>query len=110
MRLAHKMKSDKLSFGTAISKAWRVIRCKQAMKQKEVNFSFYQVAKKTTGLVMTNRRGTTNLDLIPVQFHPKKKVAGATPRKKNITQVKFFDLDKNGWRSFKADRYLAAVL
>ena len=113
MILAHKIKSDKLTFGKAISKAWKVIKVKKAMQQKEVNFSFYQKAKKDSpakGLVMTNRTGTTNLDLIPVQFHPKKKAVGATPRKKNVTQVKYFDFMRNGWRSFSAANYMAAVL
>lgn len=113
MKLAHKLKSDQLSFGKAISKAWRVVKMKKAMQATEVNFSYYQKAKNPNfkgQLVMTNRTGTTNLDLIPAQFHPKKKKEGAKPRKKNPTQIGYFDFMRMGWRSFSAKNYLAAVL
>lgn len=113
MRLAHKLKSDTLSFGATQTKAWKVVKVKAAMKEREVNFNFYQKAKNPNfkgQLVMTNRTGTTNLDLIPVEFHPKKKKEGAKPRKKNPTQIGYFDFMRMGWRSFSAKNYLSAVL
>ena len=112
MRLAHAMKSDTITFGQAITKAWAIIKMKKKMSESNepVNFNYMQKGKKVSGLVMTNRRGTTNLDLIPVKFHPKKKVAGAKPRKKNPTQIGYFDFMRMGWRSFSAKNYLSAVL
>lgn len=47
---------------------------------------------------------TTNLDLIPVEFHPKQKEPTAIS---NDKVVRVYDLENEGWRSFRFDNVLS---
>ena len=62
---------------------------KENLSKGEVTFTF----KKQNG-ELREMRGTTSLDLIPVEAHP---TPGGTP-KRGSTPV--YDLDAQGWRSF----------
>ena len=48
---------------------------------------------------------TRNNDLIPAEHHPKEVVLaeGQEPKPENTDIVKCFDLEANGWRSFRVD-------
>jgi hypothetical protein len=50
---------------------------------------------------------TTNLDLIPVEFHPKQRETPPTPNDKVVCA---YDLEHNGWRSFIADNVISFEL
>lgn len=54
-----------------------------------------------------NMECTTNLELIPVEFHPKQK---ETPLQPNDKVVCAYDLENNGWRSFIADNVISFEL
>jgi len=51
-----------------------------------------------------NMECTTNLDLIPVEFHPKQKESTVVP---NDKVIRVFDLENDGWRSFLADNVIS---
>lgn len=55
---------------------------------------------KTNGEERT-ARGTTNLDLVPQDQHP------ASSEEDYGQQVRYFDLDKAGWRSFVLERMVS---
>lgn len=64
---------------------------KKEMCERVVNFSFY---KKDGSIREAN--GTTNLNIIPEENHPK-----GTDKILSNEVVRFFDVDKDEWRSFK---------
>ncbi|AGN30176.1 hypothetical protein VPFG_00174 [Vibrio phage nt-1] len=71
------------------------------LKNGKVTFEF----EKADGSVKTVT-GTRNLDFIPAEFHPKDKplAEGEAPKEKTEKQKAtcgYFDLEANGWRSFK---------
>lgn len=51
-----------------------------------------------------NIQCTTNLELIPVQFHPKQKESAAAP---NDKVIRVYDLENDGWRSFLVDNVIS---
>ena len=64
---------------------------------------------KTDG---TERAMACTLDesIIPTEFAPKAKVEGEVERKKSVDAVAVFDLEKEGWRSFRWDSVKSVVI
>lgn len=64
---------------------------------------------KTDG---TERAMACTLDesIIPNEFAPKAKVEGEVERKKPTESVAVFDLEKEGWRSFRWDAIKTVVI
>lgn len=54
-----------------------------------------------------NMECTTNIDLIPIEFHPKQKESTLKPNDKVVC---VYDLENNGWRSFIADNVISFEL
>lgn len=52
-------------------------------------------------------RCTTNLALIPILHHPKKKIEDVEKSDKVITSYSVYDLDKLQWRSFVIENLIA---
>lgn len=50
-----------------------------------------------------NAFGTLNMDLIPDEFHPKGEIKLNEEVDFTASNLKYFDLDKNGWRSLPLD-------
>lgn len=46
---------------------------------------------------------TKNMDLIPTEYHPKPLVEGEEPKPPSDVVCSVFDLEANGWRSFRYD-------
>ena len=46
---------------------------------------------------------TKNMDLIPPEFHPKPLAEGEEPKPLSEVVCNVFDLESNGWRSFRFD-------
>jgi len=84
------------SIESAIIKALKVLAIKEGMKEGEVIFSFC----KTDGSKRI-ARGTTSLDLIPIEKHPK-----GSDRKRNPLQIYFYDVQANAAKSFLASNIL----
>lgn len=71
---------------------------KEALKSGVVNFKF----NKKDGTVR-EAKGTTNSELIP-----ETQLSNRTPRTytPNPNVVKYFDTEKEGWRSFNEDNFI----
>lgn len=73
-----------------------VIELKEKLQNGIVHFTY----KKKDGTMRT-AKGTTMLDLIPKENHPKGGVSN-----KPEDYVCYWDLDSNGWRSFKNTNFM----
>lgn len=82
------MKELKLKTKKAVKKT--IIR--QRLSEGHLNFAFI---KKDGSVRIAN--GTTNLDLIPQEFHPKGN------GKASDKVIAYFDTDKNAWRCLGAN-------
>ena len=74
---------------------------KRLLNEKTITFEYV----KKDGSVRT-AHGTTKLDVIPDEHHPK----GTGDNIANPDVVKYFDMDKDGWRSFIFDESTTKVL
>lgn len=72
---------------------------KKLLNEGEVKFQFTKKNGKTR-----DARGTTNLGLIPEANHPK-----GTGYTEPDDTVRFFDLDKNAWRSLCWDSFIGVA-
>lgn len=91
-QLAHIIKNAFESFGQALKQAWKVVKLKMRLATNSVVSFEY---KKKDGSIRS-AFGTKKSDL--VQTH----IKGTKKRKSSADTVKYFDLEKTAWRSFKA--------
>jgi hypothetical protein len=99
MRLAWEIRRQGIAFGEAIKKAWRTLRLKIQLGKTDEKGTWIAFEKEDGEI--RRALATRTLEHIPTQFHPKK-ADGAT----SGLVVKFFDILKDGWRSFRADRLI----
>jgi hypothetical protein len=92
MKLAWALYKKGLSFGEAQRKAWKVLKLKEAMKVGEVEFTFL----KKDGSIRP-AKGT-------LQINYQKKTNRTSP----IDVIAYFDIEKQSFRSFKAENLIAA--
>jgi hypothetical protein len=64
-----------------------------------VQVSFTKVDGTIRNMLCTN-----NFDLIPKEFHPK---TSEIPKTYNPNNVRVYDLENNGWRSFIGDKVIS---
>ena len=82
---------DGLTASDAFKLAWGIIKFKKRLRETVVDFSFI----KTDGSIR-KAKGTINLGSIPTEKHPKGNTNSC------LSNIPYFDLGANGWRSFKA--------
>lgn len=75
-------------------------RLREKLSQGETKFVF----KKKDGTIRP-AVGTTNLDLVPQDLHPKDMEGEYKP--KDESNVTFFDLEKLAWRTCKAENIIS---
>ena len=81
---------------SALLDAWNLEHLRTAMRVSVVRFSYV----KDNGDIR-EARGTLNFDLIPNQHIP------TGPRvEENYETFRYYDLDRQGWRSFKVINYI----
>ena len=85
------------SIESAIRKAYIVTGIKQGLKEGKVIFSFVK-----TDSTKRIAKGTNNLDMIPATKRP----TGSSTKKSNPLQVRYYDLEKQSFRSFLASNIL----
>lgn len=86
LTLAHQLRRTGLSFASAQRKAWKVIRLKHEMKNGEAEFTYTKKdgsKRRAVGTLQTNYERKTNRVYSPLY-------------------VRYFDLEKNGFRQFAA--------
>jgi len=74
---------------------------REKLQQGETNFVF----KKKDGS-RRKAKGTTNLDLVPKDLHPKDMDENYEGKPKNDALVTYFDLEKMSWRSCRVENIL----
>ena len=84
-----------LGFGYCLKTAWAVVRLRKMLHTGTVRFTY----QKTDGEV---REATGTL--CPELFEYARKTDGT--KVESVTLVKYFDMDKNAFRSFRAERLL----
>lgn len=96
LTLAHAIRRQNsfLTFGQCQVQAWKVVRLRSALHAGAVRFTF----QKQDGQVRT-AFGTLNQDL----FNYTSKGA---ERNHSATVIKYYDLEKSAFRSFRAERIL----
>lgn len=96
MKAAHAIRRQNtdLTWGQCQVQAWQVARLCAALRAGATRFTF----QKQDGEVR-EAYGTLN----PALFQYETKGSG---RAENLTAIKYFDLDKQAWRSFRAERIL----
>ena len=96
LTLAHQIRRQNqfLSWGQCQAQAWQVVRLRAALRAGAVHFVF----QKQDGEVR-EAFGTLHPDFFQYEYK-------GSDRAENPTAIKYFDLDKNAWRSFRAERIL----
>lgn len=89
-RIAHSIKNQFNSFADALKKAWVIIKLRASMKKKIVSFKF----KKVDGSIR-EAKGTLN-----IEYQRK------TDKVPNYSVMNYFDVEVNGWRSFKVENLI----
>ena len=79
--------------------AWQFIYLRQMLQRGIVKFSYYKINDVVLTRAIRPARGTLCLDIIPPDKHPK----GAPDYEPNYSTMAYYDLDVQGWRSFKLD-------
>lgn len=90
-----KRQNSTLTFSHCLRTAWAVCKLQAAMKTGAVEFSFLKIEGETRLAVGT---------LDPSRFNYTAKTE--TKREKSPAIVTYFDLEKNGFRSFRAELFL----
>lgn len=89
-KIAHQIKGSFANFAAALRHAWVVIKLMQKMKKQSVSF----VYRKVDGTIR-EAIGTLN-----VQYERK------TDSAPKYDSVAYFDMDAQGWRSFKVENLI----
>ena len=85
------------SIESAIIKAFQVDAIQQAMKTETVNFCYL-----TTSGSKRQAKGSNCINLIPTDKIP----TGDSSKKKNPLQIRYFDFERNAYRSFLASNII----
>lgn len=96
LTLAHQIRRQNqfLTWGQCQAQAWQVVRLRTALRAGATRFTF----QKQDGEVR-EAYGTLNPDLF--QYENK-----GSDRAESPTAIKYYDLEKGAWRSFRAERIL----
>ena len=108
MKAAHAIKSSnpaifrgaKVSASYALKYAWWFENFRDKLRSGIWRFSYF----KKDGTIR-EAKGTLNPNLIPVEFHPK----GNSDAREAFDTFPYFDLEANGWRSFRLDNFIGFV-
>jgi hypothetical protein len=91
----YRSNNGQVSFGQCMVSAWKVLRLNAALQEGLVRFTFQKVNGEVREAV-----GTLKADLF-VATPPK-----ATDRPEFMTLVRYYDVEKNAIRSFRAERLI----
>jgi len=101
MQIANALKATgKFTFGDAQRKAWEVVRCIDDMQKTEVVLRFLTVNESEE--IPQQRTATLSTDLFNWVSTSTKPAA-----KPNPLQIKYWDTNKGGWRSFNAANFVS---
>ena len=101
MHMAHKLLTfyPQKSWSEILELAWQFLYLRQMLQRGIVNFSYYKINDVILTRVLRPARGTLNNELIP----PDKRPTGSPIYTPNYGVMSYYDLDVQGWRSFRLD-------
>lgn len=85
------------TFSEALTAAWVRLKAMQKMSKGWATIKY----RKSDGSI-TERIATTSKNILPGDF-------SNTPIEYTPSQIRYFDQEANGWRSFKIDRFISIV-
>lgn len=91
MRLAHALRRAGLSFGEAISRAWRALKLKAEMMVKPVSFFYLK---------------DDGSERFAVGYYGATTTPASSGKPSPVNVVKYYDTLAGGWRSFRIDRLI----
>ena len=95
------LKGRKITSSQALKYAWWFESFRAKLASGVYRFSYFKIDGSIREAV-----GTTNLDLIPAEHHPS---SGARSKNSEFATVAYYDLDAQGWRSFRLDLFIGFV-
>ena len=101
MHMAHALRKffPNASQSELVTLAWHFLYLRQMLQRGIVNFSYYKINDVILTRVIRPARGTLNNDLIPADKRP----TGSPLYTPNYSTMSYYDLDAQGWRSFRLD-------
>jgi WYL_2, Sm-like SH3 beta-barrel fold len=87
-----------LSFSYCLKTAWAIVKLQMSMRSNIVEFTFQKNDGET-------RRAVGTLDA--ARFDYSRKTSTSERELPNV--IKYFDLEKNAFRSFRAERFLSVA-
>lgn len=91
------VKVEGMTMSNALRIAWKNAKVYQAMCKSTVTFAFRKVDGSTR--LSTGTLSIQNIPAKALQFSP-------NPHKKNIFTQRYFDVEKQDWRSFKRENLI----
>ena len=101
MHMAHKLLTfyPHMEWSEIMKLAWQFLYLRQMLQRGIVKFSYYKINNVILTRVLRPARGTLNMELIPADKQP----TGSPLYTPNYTTMSYYDLDAQGWRSFRLD-------
>ena len=101
MHMAHKLLTfyPQMSWSEVLELAWQFLYLRQMLQRGIVKFSYYKINDVILTRVLRPARGTLCNELIPADKQP----TGSPLYTPNYSTMSYYDLDAQGWRSFRLD-------
>lgn len=94
LKIAHRLKKAGFTFMEAQKRAWKVVKAVQEMKKDEIMIRFLNAEGQI-------QQRPATLKGFPIDFK------NTSRAKSNPVQIKYYDLYRDGWRSFNAGRFVS---
>ena len=98
------LKGSPIDSSRALKYAWWFARFRNKLATGVYRFSYFKIDGSIREAV-----GTLNPDLIPEEHHPKSLSAARSDSSEIYSSFCYFDLDQQGWRSFRIDLFIGFV-
>ena len=101
MHMAHKLLESfpDLSWSEILKLAWQFYYLRRMLQSGIVKFTYLRISDGVLLGEIRHARGTLHPELIPGEHQPK----NSPDYVPNYSTISYYDLDKQGWRSFRLD-------
>jgi len=101
MHMAHKLLESfpDLSWSEILKLGWQFYYLRLMLRSGIVKFAYLKISVGIVLGELRHARGTLHPELIPEEHKPK----GSPDYVPNYSTISYYDLDKQGWRSFRLD-------
>jgi len=101
MHMAHKLLESfpTMSWSEILKLAWQFYYLRRMLQSGIVKFAYLRISDGVLLGEIRHARGTLHPELIPAEHQPK----NSPNYEPNYSTISYYDLDKQGWRSFRLD-------